>query len=167
MWFSGSAQPCKWICKFCQTNFNNYLLIFCIVSCCTFIFSVRMTYSLMYSGCCSSRVTHVKVTQKVCHYPETISSETRWVGTLPWWHYLFHGKTLRLLNLLSLSLSRSKISVTSEQQCAEKEEIGGVPPAAQKEMQAFLLRTVTFLLMPSEFTWQELDVCAWLLASVC
>lgn len=94
---------------------------------CNFLFGVCTTCRVMYSGYCSSRVTHMRVTQKV-------SSR---VGTLPWRHYLFHGKTLHPLCLLSLSLSQSKISVTREQQCAEKEEIDGVPPAAQKEMQAF------------------------------
>lgn len=174
VWFSGSGQPRKWIRKSSQTNFNSYHIIFCIVCCCTFFFGVCMTYSVMYSGCSSSRVTRMKVTQKVCHRPETLSSESRRVRTLPWWHYLFHGKTLHPLYLLSLSLSRSKISVTREQQCAEKEEIDGVPNAAQKEMQAFLLSTVqpdwsavTFLLMPSEFTWQKVNVCAWLPTIVC
>lgn len=66
------------------------------------------------------------------------SEQSSRVGALPWRLYSFRGKTLHPLCLLSLSLSQSKISVTREQQCAEREEIDGVPPAAQKQTQAFL-----------------------------
>lgn len=66
------------------------------------------------------------------------SEQSSRVGALPWRLDSFRGKTLHPLCLLSLSLSQSKISVTREQQCAEREEIDGVPPAAQKQTQAFL-----------------------------
>lgn len=136
---------------------------------CTFLFGVCATCSVMYSGYCCSMVTHMRVTQKVSHSPLRAAEWGRCRGGT----ICFMEKHCILCICFPWVYHSLKLAWQGNSSVLRRRKSMAYHPQLRKKCRLFLLSAVqldwsavTFLLMLSEFTWQKVNVCAWLPTSV-